>query len=139
MCPVHETSTTFFNYSILEVTAQVTTLHSYILEQLVFAAPREWIYLCLSHGIDWPSFPCSRVMLPPLAPGLAWLHGLGSSSFCYQQLVRSGCSINHTYKFSYNYYMKLKSFHICLALWTHDTLHIHIQITAFLHVLPCGY
>ncbi len=40
------------NYSILQATAQIVVLHSYILGQLDFAAPCEWVHLCLAHGID---------------------------------------------------------------------------------------
>jgi hypothetical protein len=48
--------------------------HSYVLEQPILAAPREWVHLCLAHGIDWPSFPRGVAMLPPAhSLGLAWL------------------------------------------------------------------
>jgi hypothetical protein len=46
--------------------------HSYVLEQPVLAAPREWVHLCLTHGIDCPSFPRGVAMLPPPTL-LAWL------------------------------------------------------------------
>jgi hypothetical protein len=86
-------------------------LHSHILEQLVFAAPREWVHLCLAHGIDWPSLPCDGAVLPP-AHSLAW-HG----SWAWLALVSVinlpalAVPINHIYKFPYYYHMKPKSFY----------------------------
>jgi hypothetical protein len=38
--------------------------HSYVLEQLVSAAPLERVYLCLAHRVDWSSFPGGIALLP---------------------------------------------------------------------------
>jgi hypothetical protein len=87
---------------------ETVVLHSYILEQLVFAAPRGWVHLCLTHGIDWPSFPCGGAMLLP-AHSLAWL---GSWAWLVLVSVNNvpapAVPINHTHKLSYNYHMKPK-------------------------------
>jgi hypothetical protein len=62
---------TFSYIQSLEVTRKLLHyIHTYVLEQLLFAAPREWIHLPLAHGIDWPSFPHGRAILPPPT---AWL------------------------------------------------------------------
>ncbi len=107
-------------------------LHSYLLEQLVSAAPRKWVLLCLAYGIDWPSHPRGGAMLPPahsLACNGSWAwHALVSVII----LPAPAVPINHTYKFSYNCHMKPKSFYTCLTLWAHDTLHMHIYKLWFL-------
>jgi hypothetical protein len=64
MCLVHN-ELYFSNYSVLGMSAQITTSHSYILEQLFFAALCKLVHLCLARGIDWPCFPRGKAMLPP--------------------------------------------------------------------------
>jgi hypothetical protein len=77
-------------------------------------------------------------MLPP-AHSLAW-HGSGAwlALVSVINLPGPAVPINHTYKFSYNDYIKPKSFYTCLTLWAHDTLHIHIYelLILFLFFLP---
>jgi hypothetical protein len=65
--------------------------HSYILEQLVFAAPWERVHLCIAHGIDWPSLPRGVAMLPSAhSLGLLWLLGLACPNFYYWSARSSG-------------------------------------------------
>ncbi len=111
---------------------------SYILEQLVFTAPRVWVHLCLAHRIDWPSLPHGGAMLPP-AHSLAW-HG---SSWAWLALISVinlptlAVPINHTYKFCYNYHMKSTSLYIYLTLWAHDIfIYTYKLLFLFLFFLP---
>jgi hypothetical protein len=122
-----------FNHSILHVTAQMIALHSYILEQLVFTAPRERDHLSLAHRIDWPSFPGGRAMLHPPSPRLGVAPGLFINN-----LSTLAVSIKHTCKLSYNYLMKPMSFYTYLTFWAHDTLHTYIYQLwlLFLFCLP---
>ncbi len=88
-----------------------------------------------SHSQDrLPSLP--RVTPCPL-PSLAWLLGLACPGFCYQ-LAAPAVPMNHTYRFSYNYHVKPKSFYTCSTLWAQDTLHVHIYKLwlLFLFFLP---
>jgi hypothetical protein len=78
------------NYSILQATTQIVVLHSYILEQLVFAVPCECVHLCLAQGKDCLPFHVVGLCYPPPLPGLAWLLGLACPGFCYQ-LAPSSC------------------------------------------------
>jgi hypothetical protein len=113
------------NYSILQATARIVVLHSYILEQLVFGAPREWVHLCLAHRIDCLSFHVEGLCHPPPLSALVCLLGLACPGFCYQ-LAPSSYSHKSHIQFPYDYQMRSKSSYICLTLWAHDTFHKYI-------------
>ncbi len=75
---IHRTN---FAYSISQSYEQhhvLIVLHSYILVQLVFPAPREWVHLCLAHGIDclpstWWGYVYPSAHSPAWHSSWAWL------------------------------------------------------------------
>jgi hypothetical protein len=117
---------------------EFVVVHSYIQEQLVFAAPCERVYLCLAHRIDClPFYVVGLCYLPPPAPWLGMAPGLGLPWFLLSTCPLRLFLINHTYKFSYNYHMKPKSYDTYLTLQTHDALHMHIyELGFFFFFLP---
>jgi hypothetical protein len=100
--------------------------HSYVLEQLVSTAPREWVHLCLAHRIDWHSFPSGVAILPPAhSIGLARLSWAWLAPISIADLSTPGRSHNHTNKFSYSFHMRPKLVYTYTTLQAHDILHIH--------------
>ncbi len=49
---VHETKRYYLVIQSYRQHHEFVVSHSYILEQLVFTAPHEWVHLCLAYGID---------------------------------------------------------------------------------------
>jgi hypothetical protein len=140
MCPVHETSTIF---QLLKLRSNSTNYCSafiqYILEQLVCAAPHEWIHLCLGHGIDWPSFPrvelccpsCSQVWLGFTA-WVALVSVINNLSVpAVPQITHTGPPTNLT--------RNLNHLHMFSIMGAQHIIYIHIQITVLLLVLLPGY
>jgi hypothetical protein len=115
---------------------ELVVLHSYILEQLVFVAPCEWVHLCLAHGIDCLPFHMVWICYPPPNP-LAWC-GFWAwlALISVSDLPTPAVPINHTCKFPYNYHKRSKSSYTCITLWAHDTSHIHDLWFLFLFFLP---
>ncbi len=74
-----------------------STIHSYILEQLSYAAPRNWVHLCLILGKDCSPFAwwgCAAPFSSQTWRGPPWL---GLPQFRYQQVVCSDSSyITHS-------------------------------------------
>jgi hypothetical protein len=78
-----------------------------VLEQLISAAQRKWVHLCLTHRIEWPSFIRGTAILPSahslgLGASWAWLAPISVAD-----LPIPGRSHNHTCKFPYSYHMRL--------------------------------
>ncbi len=137
MCLVHGTELCIFSYSILILRICCISL---ICTWAASLCSTKRMGLSLSLSQDTLAFPSTwwgyATPARPL-PGLAWLLGLACPDICYHPPTPA-VPRSHTYKFSYNYHIRPRSFYTYLTSWAHDALHMYIYElwSLFLFFLP---